>query len=190
MSSEVKQNLEKLIGIKDVIIPKGSFYELMDRLSSLKVCFSLIEDDLKNTALCPHCNFNPQDGDRPVFGELDAIEDAMDKLYADWEKRLVNVIEDPEVRQNIVFLKREQQNSLKPLIEDKRLPQKIDGTFISAINDLVEGLEKLEVTLKDIENKVFGNGPSTVEDLKKRFMDFIDEIVRGKDAARVRIILK
>ena len=190
MSSDVKQNLEKLIGIKDVIIPKGSFYELMDRLSSLKVCFSLIEDDLKNTALCPHCNFNPQDGDRPVFGELDAIEDAMDKLYADWEKRLVNVIEDPEVRQNIVFLKREQQNSLKPLIEDKRLPQKIDGTFISAINDLVEGLEKLEVTLKDIENKVFGNGPSTVEDLKKRFMDFIDEIVRGKDAARVRIILK
>jgi len=189
LTGNLKQNLEKLAGIKD-IIPQGKFNELMDRLSSLKVCFSLIEENMKNTAVCPYCSFNPADGASPVFGELDFIEDAMDKLYHEWKNILTNVIDDPRVSENISFLKKEQQTSLKPLIQNKTLPEKIDGMFVSAINDLVKGLEKVEISTKDIETRVFGSGPSTVEDLKKRFMDFVDDIVKGKDAGRVRIIMK
>jgi hypothetical protein len=189
LNGNIKQNLEKLTGIKD-IIPQGKLKEQIDRLSSLKVCFALIEDNMKNTAVCPHCNFNPADVDRPVFGELDSIEDALDKLYEEWKNILVNFIDDPKVSENISFLREEQQRALKPLIEGRTLPEKVDAVFVSAINDLSRGLEKIEVSARDIESKVFGSGPSTIEDLKKRFMDFLDEISRGKDASRIRIILK
>jgi hypothetical protein len=189
LNGNLKQNLEKLTGIKD-IIPQGKLKEQIDRLSSLKVCFALIEDNMKNTAVCPHCNFNPADGERSVFGELDSIEDALDKLYEEWKNILVNFIDDPRVSENIGFLREEQQRALKPLIEGRALPEKVDAVFVSAINDLSRGLEKIEVSAKDIESKVFGSGPSTLEDLKKRFMDFLDEISRGRDAGKIRIILK
>ncbi|HBM74927.1 MAG TPA: hypothetical protein DD429_05150, partial [Clostridiaceae bacterium] len=62
--------------------------------------------------------------------------------------------------------------------------------FTSGINVLMGGLEKVEVYGDDMKKAISGGRPVTVEDIKARFERYIDEITKGKDENKVRIILK
>ena len=54
----------------------------------------------------------------------------------------------------------------------------------------MKGLDKVEITAEALVRAVFKGGPVTVEDMKQRMSDYIDELVKGMDINRVRIILK
>ena len=99
-------------------------------------------------------------------------------------------LDDPKVKENIALLDKRQRQVLKPLFENHRLPDKIDSLFITTINDLMKGLDKIKVTAEDLVRAVFKGGPITVVDMKQRMSDYIDELVKGRDMNRVRIILK
>mgnify|MGYP000850961508 CR=1 FL=1 len=183
-------NLKKLTSIED-ILPTAKLQAIQDKIAELKTCYELTDKDMESSFICPYCRFNPSEESTPVYGALDGIEDDIDKLYDEWTEIIVTSVEDPMVKETFdILLKPELQEIMNRMIASRKLPDVIDGNFTSGINVLMGGLEKVEVYGDDMKKAISGGRPVTVEDIKARFERYIDEITKGKDENKVRIILK
>lgn len=189
MQGSQLNNLNKLTALND-ILPVIKLTKIQDRISGLNTCYSLTVQDMESKYICPHCKFNLSEGSRPVFGVLDFVQNDIDTLYKEWTEIIINSIEDPMVSGNIPYLKPEQQKEINRLLNTRKLPDNIDRNFISGVNTLMQGLEKIEVSIEDVKKSIFGDGPAGVDDIKKRFEKYISELTKGKDENKVRIIIK
>lgn len=189
MQSKEFNNLKKLTAIDD-ILPVIKLNGIIEKISQLRTCYNLTQQDIEGKFMCPYCQFNPSEVSLPVHGVLDSVEDDIDRLYREWTEIIATSVEDPMVKENIVFLKTEQQSIINKVLETRKLPDIIDGNFISAINTLMKGLEKVEVNIEDMKRAISGDGPVTVEDIRTRFEKYVRELTKGKDESKVRIILK
>ncbi|NSW90431.1 MAG: exonuclease SbcC [Firmicutes bacterium] len=182
-------NLKRLTAIEG-ILPVIRLTKILEKISGLNTCYNLTEQDMKSKYICPHCKFNPSEGSKPVYGVIDSVENDIDRLYEEWTEIIINSIEDPMVKGNIPYLKPEQQEAINKLLNTGKLPDVIDGNFISGVNTLMQGLEKIEVSIEDMKKAVFGDGPAGIDDIRARFERFIGELTKGKDENKVRIIIK
>jgi len=101
---------------------------------------------------------------------------------------LTNIILISSIRQP--NLKPEQQEAINKLLNTGKLPDVIDGNFISDVNTLMQGLEKIEVSIEDMKKAIFGDGPAAIDNIRARFERYIGELTKGKDENYVRIIIK
>lgn len=189
MQGSILNNLKKLTAIKD-ILPAVKLKNVQDKIAGLKTCYNLTEHDLESKFMCPYCQYNPSESSYPVYGVLDSVEDDLDNLYQEWTGIIINSIEDPMVSENISYLKAKQQKEITKLLTTRKLPTVIDRDFILAVNTLMQGLEKVEVSMDDMKKAIAGDGPVSVDDMRSRFEKYLDELTKGKDENKVRIIIK
>ena len=53
------------------------------------------------------------------------------------------------------------------------------------------GLTKIEVSVAGLRDALLeGGSPATVEELRARFASFLEELARGKEVGKIRIVLK
>ncbi len=188
-------DLKKLNKLKEIeLMPKGQLQAWTDELGRLKPCYSLVKEDLQNTPVCPHCSFNParEAGDRPVHGRVEQLEEALDTMVAEWTNTLLENLEDPVVRNNIPLITKESARArVEEFLNTKVLPNDLDSEFIKAVQEVLRGLIKVTLTLDEIKSALLAGGsPCTIDELKSRFIKYLDSSITGKDAAKVRIILE
>jgi hypothetical protein len=190
LESLTMANLRKLTNISG-ILSVGKFNEIVEKeLSPLKVCYELSPAELKQSHICPHCHFKPSDKEKPIKGKLDIIEDKLDNLLEEWKDTILSSIEDPLIAADIKYLKEEQKNVIEAVISSRKLPDIVDNHFVDAINTLLEGLDKVEVDISDLNDIMTSWGPCTVDDLKNKFDALLTGWSKGKEKSKLRIIIK
>lgn len=189
MESRKLDNLNKLSAIKG-ILPIQRLSKIQDKIGSLQTCYNLTPKDMENNFVCPHCCFKPNEKGYPVYGVIDNMEMEIEELYEDFTRTIIDSIEDPMIKDNIAYLKPDQQKTINKLLKDRKLPEIVDNNFITAVNTLLKGLEKIEIDTDTLIKAITGEGPVTVEDMMKRFKKYIETVTRGKDESKVRIIIK
>jgi hypothetical protein len=71
------------------------------------------------------------------------------------------------------------------------IPVPLDGNFVHALKEVLSGLVKITVKAQALQRALqFTDGPATPAEMKKRFADYIDQLTKGKDPAKVRIVLE
>ncbi len=75
-------------------------------------------------------------------------------------------------------------------IDSKELPDIVDSNFAQTLKTILAGLQKVVIKKDDLLVKVSDISPSTPEDLKKVLNAYINEVTRGKDLQKVRIVLE
>ncbi len=59
----------------------------------------------------------------------------------------------------------------------------------TVLQEVLSGLVKVSIKFADLQKTIAnGGGPATPDELKKRFVDYIDNLTRGKDQAKVRMV--
>jgi hypothetical protein len=59
------------------------------------------------------------------------------------------------------------------------------------LQEVLSGLSKVPIRLDDLRSALFPDGsPTTPAELKGRFEQFVSGLLKGKDAAKTRIILE
>jgi Family of unknown function (DUF6079) len=168
-----------------------SFEEKLDKLKS---CASLVESELSASPFCPHCNFRPanEQGDfLPAANVLKQLDDELDKLLDGWQQTLLDNLEDPIIQANFDLLKTNPRLLIEKFTVSKTLPDPIPPEFVSAIQEALSGLEKVNVSGDDIRNALLqGGSPATPEDLRKRFESFLTDRCKGKDASKLRFVVE
>ncbi|AKB32606.1 hypothetical protein MSSIH_1916 [Methanosarcina siciliae HI350] len=185
------KNLLKLAGIE--IMPRQQLTDFQNRLAEPKSCSALTEKELDSNPVCIHCNFRPSVEKGEVAGSqiIDQMETRLDTLLDDWTSTILSNLEDPITRENLSLLKSEEREQLEAFIKSRKLPVPLDNNFVSALQEVFSGLVKVTFNVQDLQSalKVTG-GPATPAEMKKRFEEYVDDLTRGKDPTKVRIVLE
>jgi len=174
------------------LLPHSSLTDLQTRLAKLQPCYTLVKDDLDASAICPHCNFRPQEETLGGTGlaVLKQIDQQLDALVENWTRTLLDNLDDPTARKSIDLLPGEQKAAVKGFLKAKKLPDKISNDLVQGMQTALSGLIAISVTPADILDTLSGGGaPCTVEQLRTRFEEFLQKITRGREMAKVRLVI-
>ena len=191
MHDERLRDLQKLSTID--LMPHQHLSDFQNRLAGLKSCFSLIERDLDASPVCPHCNFKPgaEPPMAPAATTLDALDSELDKLVENWTQTLLTNLEDPTTKDNLSLLKPEPRKLVDGFIKKRTLPGDINHDFIQALQEALSGLTKVPVKMGDLRDALLvGGSPVTPAEMRKRFEEYLDELTKGKEPGKVRIVLE
>jgi hypothetical protein len=191
MRDERLRDLQKLSTID--LMPHQHLSDFQNRLAGLKSCFLLIERDLDASPVCPHCSFKPgaEPPMAPAATTLDALDSELDKLVENWTQTLLANLEDPTTKDNLSLLKPEPRKLVDGFIKKRTLPGDIDHDFIHALQEALSGLTKVPVKIGDLRDALLAGGsPVTPAEMRKRFEEYLDELTKGKEPGKVRIVLE
>ena len=136
-----------------------------------------------------------------------AWNQAASELFVDWlEKPIIDtrpnllrfVFQHPSAKQFVVDWEMrarrvvaEERKPLEDFIKTRELPVPLDNNFVYAIKEVLSGLIKITVKVQSLQEALqITDGPATPSELKKRFDSYIDQLTRGKDPAKVRLVLE
>ena len=185
------QTLQKLAGIE--IMPRQQLNTLRDSLAALISCFALAEKDLGATPICPHCRFQPgaEASHAPGAQRIDQIEAQLDTTLAGWTNTILTNLEDPITQTNLELLKAEDRVAIDAFLQSQVLPVPLDHHFVHALKEVLSGLVKVTVRAPELQKALqITGGPATPAEMKKRFEEYIDQLTKGKDAAKVRLVME
>jgi len=184
------QILLKLANID--LMPRQQLSDFQNMLAGQKSCFALTENDLANSPTCPHCGYKPameKDGITGAFA-IDQMDTQLESMVAAWTLTILNNLNDPITQTNMNLLKQDERNLLSAFIKAKELPEPLDNNFVHALKEVLSGLIRVTVTIPEIQKALrVSDGPATPSEMKKRFEEYIDSLTRGKDPAKVRIVV-
>lgn len=185
------QTLLKLAGID--LMPRQQLTDFQNRLAGLKSCFALTEQNLDSTPICPHCGFRPSVETSAAAGSqvIDQMDAQLETMLAGWTSTILGNLEDPITQANMDLLKIDDREPLEVFIKSKVLPAPLDSNFVHALKEVLSGLVKVTVTAQELQTALqVTDGPATPAEMKKRFEEYIDQLTRGKDPAKVRIVIE
>lgn len=191
MSDERLKVLQRLSTIE--LMPRQHLTEFQNRLAGLRSCFALTEQDLKAAPLCPHCGFKPgtESQTAPAGVMLKSLDEELDRLVADWTQTLLVNLEDPTTKGNLELLKSEAKKLITGFLNKRELPEEIDQDFIHALGEVLSGLQKVAVKTSDLRAALLAGGsPATPAEMKLRFEEFLQNLTKGKEPGKVRIVLE
>jgi len=185
------QTLLKLAGID--LMPRQQLTDYQNRLAGLKSCFALTEQNLEASPICPHCGFRPsvETGAAAGLQMIDQMDAQLDTMVAAWTSSILGNLEDPITQANMDLLKIDDRESLEAFIKSKELPVPLDSNFVHALKEVLSGLVKVTVKPQELQHALqVTDGPATPGEMKKRFEEYIDQLTKGKDPAKVRIVME
>ena len=185
--------LQKLAGIE--MMPTQQLREFENRLFALKTCFQLGKPELGADPMCPHCSFRPAEelgapqSSRQVLRDLD---EALDGLVQVWTETLLTNLDDPTVAGNVdLVTDAKGKRELRDFIKSKSLPEPVSPAFVKALQEVLSGLQKVVVTADELRAALADGGlPCTVADLRERFERHLVKLTKGRDAAKVRLVIE
>ena len=183
--------LQKLSTID--LMPLQHLTEFQNRLEGLKSCFALTELELNVSPVCPHCSYKPdiEPPTAPVRSILVELDGNLDNLVTNWTQTLLTNLEDPTTRGNLELLQSKPRKLVDSFIKQRKLPNELDPVFIQALKEVFSGLVKVAVKAEELHAALLKDGsPTTPAEMKKRFEEYLNELTKGKEPGKVRIVLE
>lgn len=185
------QALIKLAGID--VMPKQQLTDYQTRLAGLKSCSDLTDENLGASPVCPHCHFRPSVETGITAGSqlLDQMDAQLEAMVNAWTSVILSNLEDPITQTNMELLRIDDRKELEAFIKSGELPVPLGSDLVHALKEALSGLVKVSVKARELQQALQAtDGPVTPSEIKKRFDAYIDQLIKGKDPAKVRIIME
>lgn len=190
IESDQMAKLRQLLEVKD-ILSTGRYHQLFElHLNGLKACYECTATDLAATPFCPHCGYKPGDRDTPVAGKLDYAEQQLSALLSSWTTAIISAVDDPMLTGDKALLTKPQAEIIDRLISARQLPDAITPGFVSAVNELLSGLDSVEVDPESIISQMVSWGPVSPVDFKSKMDALVESCLLGHDAQKARLVVK
>jgi len=188
------ERLKKLQRLSTIdLMPRQHLTDFQNRLAGLRSCFALTEQDIEATPICPHCSYKPamETITASAAARLDALDGELDTLIENWIQTLLTDLEDPTTVGNLALLRPERRKLVDSFIDGRTLPEDLSHDFIGAMQEVLSGLTRVSVKTTDLRAALLAGGsPVTPAEMKKRFEEYLDGLLKGKEPGKVRIVLE
>jgi Asp-tRNA(Asn)/Glu-tRNA(Gln) amidotransferase C subunit len=184
------KHLRRLVAVNS--INSVQLNEFDRQLDKLKTGTALTEKELENDPKSPD-GFWPgmEDTSISAGARLTNLKASLDQLHKTWTKSLLNDLADPVIQSHFDLLKAPQKKMLKDFMGAKELPDEISTEFLTALQIALSGLAKLPVRLDELKHALFPDGsPATPVEFQDRFEAYLEQILKGRDAAKVRLVIE
>lgn len=165
----------------------GQYAQWLNKINKLQAADNKVNKALILTA--PYQDFNPLDFEGAEVITLKQLKTDLTELLNQWIETLKETLDDPMVVKKMNLLDKSLQTLLADFKADKVSLAKDNALRIrNAIMDLHKGLEKVEVSIEGM--KTTFNKPLTPDEAIEAFRAYIDQVAKGKERDKIRIILK
>ena len=183
-------HLNQLAGIPS--INRSQLLEIQEEFGQLKTGETITAADLEA---------NPTTGDffpamerSPEISaeqRLSNLARKLEQTYQTWISALLTDLDDPVVDEHLGLLKPAERKLVATFREEKSLPDPLSGKLVTALQQALSGLSRVPLVPGKLFAAIFpGGAPATVEEVKERFAQFTDELTKGQDRSKVRIVLE
>lgn len=90
----------------------------------------------------------------------------------------------------MTYLKPQQRTVIDQFLKTKKLPDKVDNYFVDAVSALLEGFEPVSISAEEFIDKLDALGPCDIDTFKNKINDMLKIYTKGKDAEKLRIVVK
>lgn len=174
--------------LKDAdFLSSGQFMQWLQKINKLQPADSKVNKSLILTA--PYQDFNPADFEGAEVLNVKQLKTDLEELLDQWTDTLKDTLDDPMVKKKMNLLDDATQIMLSNFKSGAIDLAKDNALRIrNAIMDLHKGLEKVELSIESMKSTF--NKPLTPDEAIEAFKAYIDEIAKGKERDKIRIILK
>ncbi len=174
--------------LKDAdFLSSGQFMQWLNKINKLQPADSKVNKHLILTA--PYQDFNPADFEDAEVLSVKQLKNDLEDLLIQWTDTLKDTLDDPMVKKKMNLLDDSTQKLLSDFKSGAVSLTKDNALRIrNAIMDLHKGLEKVELSIENM--KTTFNKPLTPDEAIEAFKTYIDQIAKGKERDKIRIILK
>lgn len=173
-------------------ISETAFLQKIDswtKLKKFKCDNSSLADNLAGAVRCPQCLFPQEYTYTRIKPALDSIEQNLDAMLSQYEKIIVKEIR--EYRDNLKFLEENEKCEIEYILKNEKLPDSFTNTIVTALNKLFREIDVVELNSTQLVKSLFPEDEFiTVAQLRERFLNFENDLVKGKQENEVRIRLK
>jgi hypothetical protein len=174
------------------ILPANELTLIQNRLADLKSMFEFDESKLRESVVYPDkSGFTPG----PINGmsaqaQLADLENRISQLVTDWQTTLVDNLKESNVQEETDLLDDPERETVKGIVDSKRLPNPISVSTVKAINQVFNRFEKREITQTMLWDAVFPDKkPTTIAEFEERMRKLAEDYGRGSaEADRIRIV--
>ena len=120
------------------------------------------------------------------------LDEELDAIVHGWTDTLRTNLEDPTVSGNIELVTDPVgKHGLQGFLNNKALPDPVSPAFVKALQEVLGGLQPVTFGGANLQAALSDGGlPCTITDLKERFDLYVANLTKGKDASKVRILIK
>lgn len=168
-------------------LDKTEYQNLINEISSLKEAdHSLSKESLLGE---PYHNFNPRDYIGKPAPKIIQLKERLEIILEKWKDSIKSVLKDPGLLENFEILSQEAKELVEDLINSRvEITTNNAGKLRSIISELMSGIEKVELTMDEISKQF--NKPLSPKEMIESFTNLVEDISKGKERNKVRIILK
>ena len=191
LMKDVRLETLKILSAID-LMPIQQLNEFIENLMGLQSCKFLTKKELEAHPTCPHCNFSPNNESyrQSVSAALIAMDEQLNKVLKDWTQLLIIELSSPEIETKMKLLDSASKKLIKNFLSSKNLPNKITDKFIKTINEVFSDLKKVSINIEELEKALILDGtPVTPIELKKRFDNYLDLMIKGAESQDIRIAI-
>lgn len=174
--------------LKDAdFLSTGQYHHWQNKLNKLKPADPTVNKDLILTA--PYQDFNPAEYEGMEVLSIKQLKSNLEDILEQWVETLSDTLDDPMVKKNWSLLDEPTRKILSEFKSGSLTLGRDNAIQIrNAIINLYKGLEKIELRQEDLKSTF--NKPLTPDEAVEAFRAYIDQVSKGKERDKIRIILK
>lgn len=188
ISGKIFSNLRTLDAVK--IFSNAKFSELKNEIADLQICTELTPDDLERHPICTHCGYHLSERGSDVHEKFDSLEQRPLELLREWEKILLDTLNDPLIQSNMRFLNERQQRTIQNFLSDKKLPDYVDAFFVESIKTLMKHYSPVIIDAETLIRELESLPPLDETSFRKKLDSIIKAYTADKNPSTVRISVK
>jgi hypothetical protein len=183
-------HLRQLAGIPS--INRSQLIEIQEEFGQLKTGETITAADLETSATCG--DFFPAMERSPEISaeqRLTNLATKLDQTYQTWVTALLGDLDDPVVEEHLGLLKPAEKKLVDTFRAEKSLPDPLPPKLVTALQQALSGLTRVPMAPAKLFAAIFpGGAPATVDEVKERFTQFTEDLTKGQDRSKVRIVLE
>lgn len=160
--------------------------------TALPVCRGFHEGAIEDTPTCPQCGFRPAQywGRAPAEEVLSRSDKQVDTLLADWRQVLRTNLTSDTAQRSLEAMTPAERRPIEAFLEQKDDDTSIPAGFTQAATQALRGIVAVTLPVDNLLKALKAGGlPCAVDELRRRFNQFVDKAMRGHDARNTRLTL-
>lgn len=188
--------LKTLEGLSEIeLLNAGGGSELSvwkQTVQKLPTCREFHEGMLTDSPTCRSCNFRP--AQTSLVGNadqlLDQIDGRLDDMLIRWQQALRANLQSETVKHSLEAMSAKERKPIEVFLAQKDNDPAIPDGFARAASQALQGIEAITLGVDALLDALKTGGlPCTVDELQRRFGDYIQKTMRGHDARNTRLTL-
>ncbi len=174
------------------LLDKAQLASWSRAVTNLVTCREFHEGIIADEPTCPYCHLRPaqRPGSAPAAQVVEDLDRRLDALLLGWREVLRANLQTDTVQQSVASMTAVEQAPIVAFLSQRKDDTQIPDGFASAATAALHGIQTVTLWPGDLLDALAHGGlPCARDDLARRFTEFLDDQMRGKDRRTTRLTL-